>query len=601
MRSESHSLENSTLTSTLVLYLEPYQRTAVILHLGVRVTRVLNEESRTVISPHQRVDDLLTTYSDPGLCLADLLCDRHPATAVAFTIVEADLSVYELTYGELQDRSRRCAAALAELGVGTGDRVATLMGKSADLVVTLLGLWRRGAVHVPLFTAFGPAAIAMRLAASGAKVVVLDAGQREKLAPGDVIPANAPWRTVVAGGAAEGELDLGTLIATHGADDPRAEAVAVGGDGEFLRLFTSGTTGTPKGVPIPVRAVASFVTYLEYGLGVRPDDVYWNAADPGWGYGLYYGIVAPLAAGYSSILLHAGFAAELTYRVLGALRVTNFAAAPTVYRVLRSDPTPVPVDLALRRCSAAGEPLNPEIVTWSERVLGVPVHDTYGQTELGMTVINGWHPDVAGPVKPGSMGRPMPGWSVQVLRADRDEIAPAGTSGRVAIDLAESPLMWFTQYVDAPEKTAERVSADGRWYYTGDVGSMDAEGYLFFSSRDDDVIIMAGYRIGPFDVENALVAHPAVAEAAVIAAPDELRGEVLEAYVVLKPEATPSAELERDLQQQVKHNFAAHAYPRTVHFIADLPKTPSGKVQRYVLRARRRAELEGRATPTHPQ
>jgi acetyl-CoA synthetase len=536
-------------------------------------------------TPDQRVQELLSIYADPKACLADLLCDQHPAEAIAFTIVEPDLSADDLSYGELRNRSQRFAAALADLGVQPGDRVATLMGKSADLVVALMGIWRRGAVHVPLFTAFAPPALALRLNGSAAKVVVVDAAQRQKLAPSEDIPAGAPWRIVVAGGpAAQDDLTFGELLDSYQPDDPRAEAVTVGGEGEFVRLFTSGTTGTAKGVPIPVRAIAAFLTYFEYGLGVEPHDVYWNAADPGWAYGLYYGIAAPLAARHRSILLHASFSPQLTYQVLSKFQVTNLAAAPTVYRVLRSDATAVPEDLVLRRCSSAGEPLNPEMVSWSERVLGVPVHDTYGQTELGMCIVNGWHPDLTRPLKPGSMGAPMPGWQAEVLHNDRDEIAAPGTVGRVAVDLERSPLMWFTSYVDAPEKTAERFSPDGRWYYTGDAGVQDNDGDLFFYSRDDDVIIMAGYRIGPVEVESVLLSHPDVAEAAVVGAPDELRGEVLEAFVVLRPGVLPSDELARELQLRVKTQFAAHAYPRTVHFVAELPKTPSGKLMRHVLR-----------------
>jgi acetyl-CoA synthetase len=544
-------------------------------------------------TPARRMDDLLATYADPAACVADLLGDRHPARKVAFSVVEGDLSTRDLTHGELREQSQRFAAALAALDVQPGDRVATLMGKSADLVVALMGIWRRGAVHVPLFTAFAPPAIALRLAGSAAKVVIADAGQSSKLLPGEDIPAGAPWRVVVAGGpgASGTELAFAELLGAYQPDDLRAEAVAVGGEGELVRLYTSGTTGTPKAVPIPVRAIASFVMYLEYGLGVQPDDVYWNAADPGWAYGLYYGIIAPLAASQRNILLRAGFSPGLTYQVLSALKVTNFAAAPTVYRALRSDPGPVPGDLMLRRCSSAGEPLNPDVITWSQAALGVPVHDTYGQTELGMAVINGWHPDVASPLKPGSMGRAMPGWSIEVLHNDRDDIAPAGMPGRVAVDLRHSPLMWFTGYVDAPGQTAERFSPDGRWYYTGDAASKDDDGYLFFSSRDDDVIIMAGYRIGPFDVESVLMSHPDVAEAAVVGVPDQLRGEVLEAFVVLRPAIAPSDELARDLQQLVKRKFAAHAYPRTVHFTSELPKTPSGKIQRFILRNQRRNEL----------
>ncbi|WP_174183908.1 AMP-binding protein [Nocardia barduliensis] len=535
--------------------------------------------------PNQRVRELLDFYDRGDASAADLLCDRHPADRVAFTIVEADLSSTDLTYGELRERSARCAAALADLGVEPGDRVATLMAKSADLVVALLGIWRRGAVHVPLFTAFAPPAIALRLDASRASVVIADADQAPKLAPGPDLPANPPWRLIIAGAEAPGSaVALDELLDAHSATHPGARPVAVGGNGLLVQLFTSGTTGTPKGVPIPLRALASFHAYQEFALDVRPDDVFWNAADPGWAYGLYYAILAPLATGVRSILLHAGFSASLTWQVLETFGVTNFAAAPTVYRALRADSATAPVHSRLRRASSAGEPLTPEVVAWSVEHLGVAVRDHYGQTEHGMVICNAWHEDLDTETPTGSMGRALPGWTCAVLADDADVVAPAGEVGRVAIDTERSPLLWFLGYLDAPERTAQRYTADGRWYLTGDAGSRDADGFFRFSSRDDDVIIMAGYRIGPFEVESVLVLHEQVAEAAVVGVPDELRGEVLEAFVVLRDGATGGPDLETELQSLVKKKFAAHAYPRKVHFVPNLPKTPSGKVQRFVLR-----------------
>ncbi|WP_433710758.1 AMP-binding protein [Nocardia sp. CA-084685] len=550
-----------------------------------------------------RVRELLQTYDGPDISAADMLCDRHPADRVAFTIVDADLTSTDLTYGELRERSQRCAVALADLGVQPGDRVATLMSKSADLVVALLGIWRRGAVHVPLFTAFAAPAIAFRLAASGATIVIADIDQATKLVPSDDIPADPPWRVVIAGDGPESArvqvpdasstqattapmppLRFADLLATHSVDDPRAAAVAVGGDGLLVQLFTSGTTGTPKGVPIPVRALAAFHAYQEFSLEVRPDDVYWNAADPGWAYGLYWAILSPLASGIRSLLLHAAFSAPLTWQVLERFGVTNFTAAPTVYRALRADSACAPTDLQLRRASSAGEPLTPDVVTWSVETLGVAVRDHYGQTEHGMLICNSWHDALRVEAPAGSMGRTMPGWHCAVLADDADVEAPIGELGRVAIDTEHSPLLWFLGYLDAPERTAQRYTADGRWYLTGDAGSQDADGFFHFSARDDDVIIMAGYRIGPFEVESVLVLDERVVEAAVVGMPDELRGEVLEAFVVLRNGFEGSAELETELQTLVKRKFAAHAYPRKVHFVNALPKTPSGKVQRFILR-----------------
>jgi len=539
-----------------------------------------------VPEPDVRIEELIDRFNAGDACPARLLCDDHPADKVAFTLIESDLTARDLTYGELRERSTRLAAALAELGVGPGDAVATLMGKSADLVVSLLAIWRRGAVHVPLFTAFAPPAIAMRLEGSDARMVIVDADQRGKLDPSADMPADAPWCVVTVGGDhRDGDLSFDELIASPA---PAVEPVVTGRTAPFIMIFTSGTTGAPKGVPVPVRGLAHMVMYLEYGYDLRERDVYWNAADPGWAYGLYYAIAAPLAVSRRSILLCPGFSPELSWRVLAEFGVTNFAAAPTVYRALRN--SEAPADVRLRCASSAGEPLTPDLIPWAEKTFGVPIRDQYGQTELGMVVANAWHPDLIAPIKPGSMGTPLPGHNVVVLRDDADEAAPAGTLGRVAVD-STAPLFAFDGYHNEPERTAKRFTEDGRWYLTGDIAMCDDDGCFFFSSRDDDVIIMAGYRIGPFDVESVLDAHDDVAEAAVIGVPDAMKGEVIEAYVVLRAGVQPSDALTTELQQHVKAKFAAHAYPRRVHYLDGLPRTPSGKIQRFILRRQRVAEL----------
>jgi acetyl-CoA synthetase len=532
-----------------------------------------------------RVLELRNRFADPTADVAELLCDEHPADAVAVTTVDAAGVVTVLTFGDLHRRSTRCARALQELGVGRGDRVASLMDKGPDLVVLIVAIWRLGAVYVPLFTAFAPQAIALRLEGSGARVVVVDPAQRHKLVPGDDLPDDPQRRILLTGSdspAHEGDQMLQELVSAASPEPlPR---VAVGGSGALVHMFTSGTTGKPKGVVHPVSYLAGWQAYLEFALGVTSDSTYWCAADPGWAYGLYSAIAAPLSAGLPTLLVAGGFSVERTWQVLADQRVTDFTAAPTVYRGLRSSAVAVPDDLVLQRLSSAGEPLTPEVNEWAASVLGgLQVHDHFGQTEVGMVLANCHHPALARPLKTGSMGRAIPGWELTVLAEDADVPAGPGVLGRVAVDVAASPFMTFTDYQTAGQAEA-KFSADRRWYLTGDSSRVDTDGDFFFSSRDDDVIIMAGYRIGPFEIESVLSQHPAVAECVVVAAPDEVRGEVIEAHVVLRDGTAESSELTAELQQFVKTRYAAHAYPRTVHFRDALPKTPSGKIQRYLLR-----------------
>lgn len=542
-------------------------------------------------SPEQRVRELLALYGGPGACVAELLCDARPADMLAYNILHSDGTSERLTYGQLKAESERFAAALYELGVRPGDRVATLMGKSRAYLTTLMGIWRLGAAHVPLFTAFAPPAIAYRLAGSGAKVVVCDAAQQEKLSSMDIEPG-AAWQVISTASDPGKGMNFAELI---DGQPTGFSAARLGGDAPIINIYTSGTTGKPKGVVVPTRALAAFRAYAEFALDLRPDDLYWCAADPGWAYGLYYGVLATFTTGTPALLVEGGFDPERTLSILAEHHVTNFSAAPTIYRsLLNLDATNTP-PIHLRCASSAGEPLTPDVNEWAVNALGAQVHDHYGQTEVGMLVNNHHHPALKVPLKTGSMGRAMPGWHAVILDEAKDEIAPLGSAGRLAMALAESPLAWFTGYDGDPNKTAEKIAGDGRWYVTGDIASMDEQGYVHFSARDDDVIIMAGYRIGPFEVESALAGHPAVAESAVIAAPDSVRGEVLEAYVVLRSGHEASTALARELQMWVKEHYAAHAYPRTVHFTDALPKTPSGKVQRFMLKQARREELERQA------
>ncbi len=538
-----------------------------------------------ISAPTRRVQELLAQYGASSASAANLMCDRHNPDKIAYRIVGPDLSATVLTYRELRQESEQVAAGLAANGVRPGDRVATLMGKSRAYLVTLMAIWRLGAVHVPLFTAFGAPAIALRLRASGATFAVCDAAQRGKLEPDEKTPQNTDRRVITTGEAAGDDIAFGQLLCSSAPAVPRA---ALGGEAPIIQIYTSGTTGAPKGVIVPLRALAGFQIYAEYGLGLRDDDRFWNAADPGWAYGLYFGVIASLTTGVESFLLEGGFSPETTFEMLWHHSVTNLAAAPTVYRSLLGSGVQPHGKLVLRCASSAGEPLTPEVNEWAVPALGVEVRDHYGQTETGMLINNHQHTALKRPLKPGSMGHASPGWTASILRADADEPAAPGQVGRVAIDLHASPLAWFNGYVAEPGKSAEKFSADGRWYLTGDSGRVDRDGYFYFSSRDDDVIIMAGYRIGPVDVETVILAHPAVAECAVVAAPDALRGEVLEAVVVLKDGLVGSEQITGELQAKVKADFAAHAYPRRIHYVQSLPRTPSGKIQRFLVRQRLR-------------
>ncbi|OUZ09426.1 AMP-dependent synthetase [Aeromicrobium sp. PE09-221] len=513
------------------------------------------------------VDEWLSVYGVEDADAAELLCDRHDPRAVAFTFVRPGddgriCDVQTLRFGELADESRRLATVLHRRGVSPGDRVPVLLTKRRELIVALLALWRLGAVHVPLFTAFATGAVELRVRASGASLVITEPSQLAKIEPLDAV------ETLVVG------EELDRLVAESG---PWQDTVSIGGDGILVQLYTSGTTGPPKGVPVPLRALASFCSYMHYSVDLRGHDVYWNAADPGWAYGLYYAVIAPLALGRASVLVDAPFSPKTTHKVISELGVTNFCAAPTVYRALsRSGLFEGNRSLALRCASSAGEPLTPDVLEWSATALGTEVRDHYGQTELGMVICHHAHPDLREPPEPGSMGRPLPGFAMGIV------------DGEIAVDVPASPLMWFTGYQDDPEKTAERFDEDGRWYRTSDMGRRDDDGRYYFTARNDDVILAAGYRIGPFDVESVLSTHPAVADVAVVGRPDPegIRGEVVEAFVVLTPGTQASAELEHELRSMVREQYSKHAYPRTIHVVEELPKTPSGKVQRYLLRRR---------------
>ncbi len=535
----------------------------------------------------------LNEYDGANVAVAHLLCDRHAQEPdrVALRYEDATGKATTYTFTELRDLSAKCAGVLHSLGVAKGDRVATLLPKTPELLITTLALWRLGAVHVPLFTAFGPQAIMYRVGHSGARVLVTDTMNRVKIGQEDrvsSVQASLAHVVTVEGLEPDGGLP-GDIPFWTGLEAAAPVVTPVVGTGEdvLILIYTSGTTGEPKGVEVPVKALASMEAYMRFGLDLRDEDVYWNMADPGWAYGLFYALIGPFLLGQATLLFNVPFDVQATYRILQKYGVTNLATAPTAFRVMRATggPGEIKQHLRLRVASTAGEPLNPDVMAWAVEHLGVSIHDHYGQTELGMVVTNNHLPALQRPLRPGSAGHAMPGFRMVILDESGIELGP-GHEGQLAVDTQQSPLYGFRGYYQDPARTAERFTSSGRYYLTGDAASQDAEAYIFLTGRCDDIITSASYRIGPYELESALMEHAAVAEAAVVGIPDPLRGEVVKAYVVVKARYTPSKTLAVELRQLVRVNLSAYACPREVEFVDQLPKTPSGKIQRFLLRSR---------------
>jgi acetyl-CoA synthetase len=379
-----------------------------------------------------------------------------------------------------------------------------------------------------------------------------------------------------------GDIDFRAAFA---AASPDCEPILRKGDDLFMMMSTSGTTGLPKGVPVPLSALMAFGAYMRDAIGLTPNDVFWNIADPGWAYGLYYAITGPLLLGIATTFNEGAFTAKSTYDIIERLGVTSLAGSPTAFRLLLAEgpEAAARVKGRLRVVSSAGEPLNPEVIRWFDAHLAAPIHDHYGQTENGMMVNN--HHGLSHPVRPGSAGFAMPGYRIVVLDETGHELGP-NQPGVLAVDIANSPLRWFGGY-----HQAETPAISGGYYRTGDTVEYEPDGSISFIGRADDVITSSGYRIGPFDVESALIEHPAVNEAAVVGVPDPQRTEIVKAFVILAPTYQGSPELAEELAQHVKKRLSAHAYPREIDFVTELPKTPSGKIQRFLLR---KAEVEKR-------
>ena len=485
-------------------------------------------------------------------------------------------------FGDLDALSDRLANGLEERGVEHGDRVAVVLPQRPANLLTHLACWKLGAISLPLSVLFGTDALRYRLDDSGARVVVTDPAVTDtalSVAPDcdalEHVVEATPGAVEEAGEPTDDALAFADLLGSEG-----FESAATDADTPAVILYTSGSTGPPKGVlhshGVWVGHCPAFTMYFEGDL----DGVYWTPADWAW-IGALGDLVFP-ALHYGQPVLGypmEGFDPEQAFSLMAEFDVTGAFVPPTAIRMLMEVENPSEYDLALEAICSGGEPLTPEIIEWADAELaGVAVNELYGQTEANLLVTNSqrWFPTRAG-----SMGKPVPGHEVAIVDPATGEELPTGEVGEIAIERDDDPVV-FREYWNEPEKTADATVGD--WHLTGDLGSRDEEGYLWFKSRDDDVIITSGYRVGPGEVERAILDHESVEQVGVVGVPDETRGERITAFV--QPVGSGSDALREEIRTLVRERLAKYEYPREIEFVDSLPQTTTGKIQRRKLRER---------------
>jgi len=500
-------------------------------------------------------------------------------TKIALYWVGDDQTEKQITFAEIKDRSDRFASALLDLGLRKGDRVLLVLGRIPEWHMSLLGMLKAGIVAVPGTTQLAARDLLYRLRTAHCRAVIADSdvaarvdtvrGQCPEL---EILiclgKSQAPWK----------QFEALVLSVDSSANLPRTRS-----SDDALIYFSSGTAGAPKMVlhthasyPLGHRLTGRF------WLDLQPGDLHWNLSDTGWAKAAWSSFFGPWSQGATIFApqMSGKFQPVPMLRMLEKYPVTTLCAPPTAYRMIVQEDLKKYQFPYLRHCVSAGEPLNPEVIETWKRATGLTIHDGYGQTESTCLVGN----FRCLPVKPGSMGKPMPGFEISIVDDEGKEV-PTGQEGHLAVRVGPNrPVGLFREYVDAPD--LNRAVFRGDWYITGDRSVRDSEGYFWFVGRADDVIITAGYRVGPFEVESALIEHPAVVEAAAVAKADEIRGNIIKAFVVLAPNHIPSQELVQKLQEHVKSLTAAYKYPREIEFVKELPKTISGKILRRELRER---------------
>ncbi|MBI3821037.1 MAG: acetate--CoA ligase [Planctomycetes bacterium] len=523
-----------------------------------------------------------------GFNLSYECVDRHCAEGrgglPAFTWEGRDGSIKTWTFEAMRSEINKIANVLVQCGARRGDRIFLFLDRVPELYFGLLATLKAGCVAGPLFSAFGPEAVRDRVQDAGAKMIMTSPALVGRVY--EVMRELPKLETIIitdrfgSGGHRylPGEVSLECAVA--GASD-QFECVRTHQEEFAIMHYTSGTTGKPKGAAHVHMAAFGHYHTARICLELREGARYWCTADPGWVTGTSYGMFGPWTNAAHVFVMEAGFDAERWYAFIEKHKIDIWYTAPTAIRMLMKSGEDLPKRFNFKsvfHAASVGEPLNPEAVVWGKRVLGLVFHDNWWQTETGCIQVANY---ATQDVKPGSMGRPIPGTEVEVVNPDGEPCA-AGVEGDLVVKPGWPSM--FRTYWRRHELYKSRFKKG--WYYSGDRAKKDADGYIWFIGRDDDVINTAGHLVGPFEVESALIEHPAVAEAGVIGKPDPERMEVVKAFVSLKKGYAPTEDLKRELAEFVKKRLAAHAYPRDIEFIDGLPKTRSGKIMRRLLKAK---------------
>jgi len=512
-----------------------------------------------------------------GVAVCDVWAAREP-DRLALLDVDASGKAERVSFADLRTRSNQLANLIVKSGVKRGERIAILLPQSREVAESHIAIYKAGAVALPLAVLFGVDALLYRLQDAGVTGLITNSASLQKLKSAKEPPPDFKFLLSVDGDEGDAK-DFYKALASCSYEFTPVDTFA---DDPALMIYTSGTTGQPKGALHGHRVLPGHLPGFElvHEFFPRENDRLWTPADWAWAGGLLNGLLPSLAHGVPVVARKfEKFDADEAYRLIQDFKIRNIFVPPTALRMLRTIKNPrAKYDLNLRTIASAGEALGAETLLWAQDELGLTINEAYGQTECNLVIGSC---NALSMVKPGFIGKPVPGHRVAIIHEDGTECA-RGEAGQIAIARPD-PVM-FLGYWNREDATRDKFIGD--WMTTGDQGVMDEEGYIKFIGRDDDVITSSSYRIGPVEIEDCLIKHPAIALAAAVGKPDALRTEIVKAFVVLRPDFTPSDALKNDIAQFVKERLSAHEYPREIEFVESLPMTTTGKIIRRELRAR---------------